>query len=75
MSKRPQSKKATDARWDEAVDWLLNSRHTADPGIQDPFWAYVDGVINRAELETFGWRDVEERKAELKAQQSAGDQA
>lgn len=29
--------------YDAAMDWLLNSRHTADPDIQDAFWGIVDG--------------------------------
>lgn len=28
----------------------LNSRHTADPDIQGPFWDYVDGKISLEEL-------------------------
>ncbi len=51
--------------WDLAVDWLLNSRHTADPDIQDPFWACVDGLITREELETFSAHDVRQRREEL----------
>jgi hypothetical protein len=50
--------------WDLAVDWLLTSRHTADPDIQDPFWACVDGLITRDELETFTAEDVRRRREE-----------
>lgn len=64
-------KTAADRRWNEAVDWLLNSRHTADPDIQAPFWAYVDGLITRDELETFDTDRVAEREAEIAAKQSA----
>lgn len=53
-----------DKRWNDAVDWLLNSRHTADPDIQGPFWAYVDGLITRDELDHFSASDVQEREAE-----------
>ncbi|MEU0516675.1 hypothetical protein [Streptosporangium sp. NPDC006007] len=31
------------AQWNEAIDWLLNSRHTADEDIQAAFWALADG--------------------------------
>lgn len=55
---------ATDKRWNEAVDWLLNSRHTADPDIQGPFWAHVDGLITLDELRTFTADDVLQREAE-----------
>lgn len=59
-----------DRRWNEAVDWLLNSRHTADPNIQGPFWAYVDGLITRDELDTFSAeggepRDCDAHRAEV----------
>ena len=37
-------------RWNNAIDWLLNSRHTADPDIQGPFWKHVDGEISLEEL-------------------------
>lgn len=53
-----------DKRWNEAIDWLLNSRHTADPDIQGPFWAYIDGLITRSELDHFSAKDVQEREAE-----------
>jgi hypothetical protein len=39
-----------DKRWNTAVDWLLNSRHCADPDIQGPFWDYVDGKIDEEAL-------------------------
>jgi hypothetical protein len=55
----------TDERWYGAIDWLLNSRHTADPDIQGPFWAYCDGLITRDELDHFSASDVLEREAEL----------
>lgn|GEM_PF-1899500 len=48
----PESEK----RWNDAIDWLLNSRHTADPDIQGPFWAHVDGKITREELD---WMNAE----------------
>lgn len=57
-----KSKKAVDKRWNEAIDWLLNSRHTADPDIQAPFWAYVDGLITLEELDWMSAADVERRK-------------
>lgn len=57
--------KSNDQRWNEAIDWLLNSRHTADPDIQDPFWAYVDGIITRSELDHFSHADVAERRQSL----------
>lgn len=38
---------AGDKLWNEAVDWLLNSRHTADPDIQNAFWGMVEGKYTR----------------------------
>ena len=35
--------KESDEAWSAAVDWLINSRHTADLTIQDAFWGIVDG--------------------------------
>ena len=40
-----------DKRWDEAVDWLLNSRYTADPDIQKAFWGIVVGKCSRDDAE------------------------
>ncbi|MGW4425772.1 hypothetical protein [Streptosporangium sp. NPDC004631] len=31
------------AQWNKAIDWLLNSRHTADEDIQAALWALADG--------------------------------
>lgn len=56
------SKRVTRKRWNEAVDWLLNSRHTADPDIQRPFWAYVDGLITIEELDRFSAGDIGRRE-------------
>jgi len=64
MPRKSAAQRANDRRWDEAVDWLLNSRHTADLDIQRPFWAYMDGLITRDELDTFGWREVQQREAD-----------
>ena len=33
--------------WNDAIDWLLNSRHTGDPNIQKAFWGIVDGKYTR----------------------------
>lgn len=33
----------TTTQWNKAIDWLLNSRHTADDDIQAAFWALADG--------------------------------
>lgn len=38
-------------RWNYAVDWLLNSRHTADPDIQNAFWGYIDGKLTEDQLQ------------------------
>jgi hypothetical protein len=38
-------------RWNDAVDWLLNSRYTSDPHIQDMFWGIVDGKHTRDEAD------------------------
>ncbi len=43
-------REAGEKRWNDAVDWLLNSRHCADPYIQTPFWQHVDGEITLDEL-------------------------
>lgn len=40
-------REAADKRWDDAVDWLLNSGHTADPEIQAAFWGVVNGQCTR----------------------------
>jgi hypothetical protein len=37
--------------WNEAVDWLLNSRHTADPDIQTAFWGMVEGRFTREQAD------------------------
>jgi hypothetical protein len=41
------ARRNAEVRWNEAVDWLLNSRHTGDPDIQNPFWGIVDGKYTR----------------------------
>ncbi len=38
-------------RWNEAVDWLLNSRYTGDPDIQAAFWMLADGHCTRDEAD------------------------
>jgi hypothetical protein len=40
--------------WNNAIDWLLNSRHTADPDIQRAFWGMVDGKLTRDEADAGG---------------------
>lgn len=40
-----------DKRWNEAVDWLLNSRHCGDPDIQEAFWGMVDGKYTREQAD------------------------
>ena len=42
----------SDAGWHEAIDWLLNSRHTGDPDIQAAFWALSDGLCTREEADS-----------------------
>jgi len=42
---------ATEERWNDAIDWLLNSRHCADPDIQRAFWGMVDGRCTREEAD------------------------
>jgi prevent-host-death family protein len=37
--------------WNEAIDWLLNSRHCADPGIQAAFWGIAEGKCTRENVE------------------------
>jgi len=43
--------KEEDRDWNEAVDWLLNSRHTGDPDIQAAFWNLANGRCNRKEAD------------------------
>lgn len=43
-------KDEADRNFDIAVDWLLNSRHTADPDIQDLFWGITDGYVTIDEV-------------------------
>jgi hypothetical protein len=45
-------------RWNNAVDWLLNSRHCGDPDIQTCFWAMADGLCTRDEADYGGNLDV-----------------
>lgn len=42
---------AKDKPWNDAIDWLLNSRHTADPDIQSAFWGMVDGQVTRQQAD------------------------
>lgn len=49
--------------WDTAVDWLLNSRHTADPDIQAEFWAISDGIATVDEVETLSRAELQERRS------------
>lgn len=46
--------------FDNAVDWLLNSRHTADPDIQNQFWALSDGLITDDEVESLSAAEIHE---------------
>lgn len=48
--------------WDTAVDWLLNSRHTADPDIQTEFWAIADGLATCDEVENLLPSELRERR-------------
>lgn len=40
-----------DPDWNEAVDWLLNSRHCADPDVQSAFRALAEGRCTRDEAD------------------------
>lgn len=40
-----------EAHWNDAIDWLLNSRHTGDPDIQKAFWGIVDRKHTRDEAD------------------------
>jgi hypothetical protein len=42
---------AIDARWNDAIDWLLNSRHCGDPDIQAAFWGIAEGNCTRKNVE------------------------
>jgi hypothetical protein len=57
-----QSARATNERFDYAAGWLLDQ---TDRDTQKLFWAFVNGEITADELDTFGPRELAERKAEL----------
>lgn len=40
-----------DRSWNEAVDWLLNSRWTGDPEVQAAFWGMAEGWVTRDQAE------------------------
>jgi antitoxin (DNA-binding transcriptional repressor) of toxin-antitoxin stability system len=40
-----------DPQWNDAVDWLLNSRHCGDPCIQAAFWGLAEGKCTRENVE------------------------
>lgn len=42
---------AGEERWNDAIDWLLNSRHCADPDIQRAFWGLADGHLTREQAD------------------------
>lgn len=44
-------RRAGEKLWNEAIDWLMNSRHTAEPGIQTAFWGIVDGELTREQAD------------------------
>lgn len=46
-----KAKADNDRPWNEAIDWLLNSRHTADPDIQSAFWGMVEGRFTREQAD------------------------
>ena len=48
-ARRSLSKRAVEKRWDTAIDIVLNSGLLADR--LEVFWAYVDGIATRSELE------------------------
>lgn len=50
-------RRAVDPDWDAAVDWLLNSRHTADPAIQSAFWALSLGACTVDEADAGAMAD------------------
>ncbi len=52
-----------DAAFDAAVDWLINSRYTADDGIQAMFWAIADGLATADEVEDLDPSELQERRA------------
>jgi antitoxin (DNA-binding transcriptional repressor) of toxin-antitoxin stability system len=42
-----------DKRWNDAVDWLLNSVYTAEPGAQAAFWGIAEGSCTRDNAENW----------------------
>lgn len=50
---------AGEERWNEAIDWLLNSRYTGAPEIQGRFWALVDGKTTRDQVDSYDYRKEE----------------
>jgi hypothetical protein len=55
--------------WNEAVDWLLNSRHTADPDIQSAFWGLAEGRFTREQADTGVFKYDEEGHASVSAEE------
>jgi prevent-host-death family protein len=47
----PPTEVETDKNWNEAVDWLINSRHCGDPDIQAAFWGIAEGNCTRKNVE------------------------
>lgn len=44
---RLRAKVAEEKNWNDAIDWLLNSRHTGDSDIQTAFWGMTEGKLTR----------------------------
>ncbi len=55
---------AESKRFDAAVDWLLNSRHTGDPDIQTEFWAIADGLATPDVVDALSAAELRELRAE-----------
>lgn len=58
-----------DQDWNEAVDWLLNSRHTADPDIQSAFWGLAEGRFTREQADNGVFEYDEEGNARISTEE------
>lgn len=50
------SYQSDEKRWNDAIDWLLNSPYTGDPECQGRFWALVDGLTTRDKVDFYDYR-------------------
>ena len=68
-----KAKADSDRLWKEAIDWLLNSRHTADPDIQSAFWGMVEGRFTREQADTGVFKYDAEGNASIPTEDEQSD--